>query len=468
MLSIRDQLVREASALYGFVDSISAQCSRIPQSVAFTESSTRFFQHVDHLATATKEHLAVFPEDHIEAVTEEEFHETRAELCTIRNVWKELHQFIKPATDADTLNQPTALVAAMLGRAKLLPELQDADFAIFHTDSFDYLQVNPTSIRDLIRGLAFIVGAQEFPPGLALIGIPSTQGNALFLNCLLAHEVGEYAYSQKSLNNQLQPEVEAALHTVYGDEYEKLEKTERSYFVDTILGWGRELFCDLFAVYLIGPCYTCAYVELFDLPNLLSKSGAEITKTALPRIRFYKHHPSHPFRVKYQADLLKRLDWWPHLRGIDSRSVRVLEALMELKDEDFVEAEEVGRRPLIHAFFQIVPEISSQLGKLVGALDPGVHEFGQLRQYVGYYLREGIVPSTITVDDKSAQSRLVIPSSVTLLNCFTCFYLEQIDELMQRIEGQDLGSPQQRLYWTRKLEGWTSKALVDITLFNPL
>src|SRR5229473_6928652 len=104
MASLRNQLVREVSALYGFVDSVSASCTRIPQAVSFTESSARFFQYVKQLADATKRHLADFPPKNLETVTETEFHEARDELFIIRRVWKQLHQFIKPASDADTLN----------------------------------------------------------------------------------------------------------------------------------------------------------------------------------------------------------------------------------------------------------------------------------------------------------------------------------------------------------------------------
>ena len=136
MLPLRDQLVREVSALYGFVDSVSVSCTEIPQSVAFTESSARFFRYVEQLATATKNHLAGFPPENLETASEDEFHEMRDELFTIRRVWKQLHQFIKPASDSDTLNQPTALVSAMLERTRKLPGLENADFAIYLTESF--------------------------------------------------------------------------------------------------------------------------------------------------------------------------------------------------------------------------------------------------------------------------------------------------------------------------------------------
>jgi hypothetical protein len=126
-------------------------------------------------------------------------------------------------------------VAAMFNRTRRIPGFENADFAIFHRDTFDYLQVNPTSIRDVVRELAFIVGAKEFPPGLGLIGIPNTQGGSLFLNCLVAHEIGEFVYAEKFLNNHLQPEAETALSEVLGEEYDKKTKTDKSACINTVL-----------------------------------------------------------------------------------------------------------------------------------------------------------------------------------------------------------------------------------------
>ena len=80
MLPLRNQLDREVSALYGFVDSISASCAHLPQSVAFTESSARFFRYIEQLAVATKRHLARFPSANLEGAAEDEFHEIRGEL----------------------------------------------------------------------------------------------------------------------------------------------------------------------------------------------------------------------------------------------------------------------------------------------------------------------------------------------------------------------------------------------------
>ena len=153
-------------------------------------------------------------------------------------------------------------------------------------------------------------------------------------------------------------------------------------------------------------------------PNLLDKSGAVTTTMPYPPIHFYSLHPSHPFRVKYQADLLIRLKWWPQIRDIDSRHVRILEALSELGDKDFIGADNTGAAPLVEAFFKVIPKINAHLGRIVGALDTGVHEFGQLRKHITYYFREGIVPSTIKIEVSKDKSEQAIPSSVALLNCF--------------------------------------------------
>ena len=148
------------------------------------------------------------------------------------------------------------------------------------------------------------------------------------------------------------------------------------------------------------------------------------------------------------------------------RHIRVLDALSELADKDFIGTDNAGASRLVEAFFKVIPEINAHLGKIVGALDTGAYEFGQLRKHVTYYLQEGIVPSTITIEVDKGETEQAIPSSVALLNCFACFYLEHIEKLMARVEGHEAETAEKRVYWTRKLESWTSKALEDIALLG--
>lgn len=208
MRLLRDQLQREVASLYAFVETVSSACTSPSQAVSYSESSSKFFDYIGHLAARTKAHIADF-DRHAEDNTEE-FVEARTELWTLRAAWRELHQFIKPSADADTLNQPTAMVAALVNRLHELKGFESTDFTIFHTDSFDYAQVNP-SATEAVAILARIVDAHQFPADLGLIGIPNSQGSALFLNCLLAHEIGEYAYAKRGIESRLAVDAAAAL-----------------------------------------------------------------------------------------------------------------------------------------------------------------------------------------------------------------------------------------------------------------
>jgi hypothetical protein len=89
MVSLADQLARERSALFGFVESISASCTQPPNTVAFTDPSERFFRYINQLATQTKLYLTVHPV--ATDSTDEDFQDSRQELSTIQSVWRELH-----------------------------------------------------------------------------------------------------------------------------------------------------------------------------------------------------------------------------------------------------------------------------------------------------------------------------------------------------------------------------------------
>jgi hypothetical protein len=459
-VALHDQVAREIAALYGFVESLAAACLPPPTSVAFTDASERFFQYISTLAECTKKYLASYPV----AVdgSDEDFQETRRELTTIRSAWRELHQFIKPAAEADTLNQPGALVSAMLQRVRLLPKFEDADFAIFHTDTFDYLQANPILINEAAAGLASIVGASGLSAPI-LIGIPNSQGKSVFLNCLIAHEMGHYVAGKHFLRSFLIPEIEVALAGVLGDKYTKQDLEERSSSFNLLAKWAEELFCDLFAIQLIGPCYCFAYVELFDVVTILDKDGKVASKDLPP---FYKYYPSHHFRVKHQAELLKKLDWWQHVKAIDSRYTKVMEELEKITNKQFEELETGDRKLLLKAFHNILPEISSHLGRIAGTLDPGAHQFGELWESLAQYLDNGVVPSSINVETRPGYFEKARPSPVTILNAAFRYYLERVEKLMSLIQDQDPSIAEKRVNWTNRLQSWTAKALEDVRLLE--
>jgi hypothetical protein len=464
---LRDQLQREVAYLYAFVETISRACDPPPQAVSYSESSSRFFEYVSHLAERTKTHISDFERHATD--DPEEFVEARTELWTLRAAWRQLHEFIKPSVDADTLNQPTALVAALVDRLHELKGFQSTDFTIFHTDSFDYAQVNPAATEDAVTQLARIVDAERFPANLGLIGIPNSQGNALLLNCLLAHEIGEYAYAKRGVEASLAADAAASLEKHMGENFSGKSLTVQSRLRKTVLQWAKEIFCDLFAVRLIGPCYSFAYIELFDLPNLLDKDGVLIANDAEPQIRSYSTYPSHPFRVRAQSDLLRGDGWWDLIKNMDSRHCEVLRALLELSPDAFIQAEDAAggdRTVYVKCLVDVMPEVKNQVGVVTDGIDLRLHEYVELRKPIANYLSDGIVPSTLNVEGPDGKNQEVHATPITLLNASYRFYLEGLEDLMIKIKGQDVSSAQHRAFWMKRIENWTAKALEDVALLR--
>jgi hypothetical protein len=467
--SLRAHLQHEVASLYAFVESVSRACIPAPQSVAFPESSTRFFEHVTLLAEGTKKHIIGF-ERHADD-TDDDFLEARTELWTLRAAWRELHQFIKPSADADTLNQPVAIVAALTSRVRELRGFELTDFAIFHTDSFDYSQVNPSATEDAVTSLAAVIKAKPFPTDLGLIGLPNSQGRAVFMNCLLAHEIGEYVYARRQAEPTIASEAKVALAKELGAAFTDTSETVQSRMTKTVLHWAKEVYCDLLAVRLVGPCYSFAYTELFDLPNLLDKAGVQIAdqEDAKPQLESYRLYPSHPLRVKLQSELLMEEGWWDFVDAVDSRYAAVLRVLAHLDLKKFIEAEErdaeAGRAPFLKSLIMLIPEIKKLVRSATDGIDPRIYEYSHLWRPIGEYLRKGIVPSTLIIETEGTCQE-VHPSPITLLNAAYRFYLEQIEQLMSGIRNQDQSSPESRSTWMKRVEDWTSKALEDVALLQ--
>jgi hypothetical protein len=236
MSSLRDHLEREVASLYAFVESVSAACTPAPQALAYTESSSEFFNFIIDLAKSTKEHLVGF-ERHADD-SDEEFREARGELWTLRTAWRQLHRYIKPSADADTLDQPTALIDGMVSRLHLLSGFETTRFTIFHTDTFDYLQVNPGAISGAVAELARVVGARPLRDNLGLIGLPNSQGKSLFMNCLLAHEIGEYVYAKRGVEAVLAGAAAIAVPSKLGAQFQNATPADQRQLKAVVIKWA--------------------------------------------------------------------------------------------------------------------------------------------------------------------------------------------------------------------------------------
>jgi hypothetical protein len=455
-MDFRDQIAHEISSLETFVDYVAAPCLRISRSVAFIDSSERFFQYIADLARSTFQHLRSL---RLETMEGDDFDANRQQLKTIRNAWKDLHPFIRSATASDTLSMPSALLQSLVRRVHEIKGFQNIEFVLFHTDEFNYLQVKPTTFRLVVNKVALTLGGREFDRDTALIGMPSSQSSALFMNCLLAHEIGHFAFDRKSLLGMIKAEAEEAV------KLEKIEQKDQNLAVEIIANWSEELFCDLFAVMLLGPCYVFAYVDLFDLSNLVTREGLLSEPKLAETTLFYWEHPSHIFRVQQQAQLLRSIGWWDQIKQNNSRCIKLLEQLLTLDLTKFRDGEPV-KQIAIQAFIRILPEVHRFVGECVGALDPCVHDYEVIQTHVRKYLRNGVVPSTIMVENETGGVTKVHPTEMTTINAGSVFYLEEIGSLLKDFGGPTPDDILRRKHWMNKIESWTAKALGDLQLLS--
>lgn len=451
-------LRHDLTALYAFIDSIVQGVAARRGCTAYSPATVRFLDFVAKLADSSKKYLSAWS-----AIDSEEFEDRREDLGTIRAAWKDLHLLIKPALDADTLQVPSAVIDGIIRRFRELPECYSTDFALFHTSEFNYVQVRTADLKRIAgKFKKLILDAPEFPPDLGLIGIPYSQGRTAFANCLVAHEMGHYKYRGSTLEIGLKAKIDAAFRSLPSSVDQERDDASKDALIKRLTLWAEEIFCDLFGVMLIGPCYSHAYIEAYDLTAILDSSGAISNERLLPRLEFYDKYPSHIYRLQQQSSLLRGSQWWANISRGSSRSSILLNQTQGISiDTHIMENRVQGRYiPLLEA---ILPEVNKAIGEAFDGVDDEFVSFSRLNRTVQDYLANGVVPSTLNV--RVGNDVMAIPASpVVLLNSGMDFYLNRVDELIRSIRGEDEGLFGRRLHWIRRIEEWIAKAIEDESL----
>jgi hypothetical protein len=229
--------------------------------------------------------------------------------------------------------------------------------------------------------------------------------------------------------------------------------------------WAEEIFCDLFGIMLIGPCYTYAFIEAYDLSVVLDSSGAILDEMVPHLLQFYDTYPSFIFRLQQQSVLLRGLPWWDRIDQNPSRSSSLLKAMQGIPMETHVEGNR-AQGANIRVLEAILPDIRQAIGIAFDRVDDGFAEFYQLNPTVQNYLANGVVPSTLNVrTGKGPEEVTTMPvSPLVLLNSGMEFYLTHIDKLMRSIPEEDEKLFDRRLHWIRRIEEWIAKAIEDMSL----
>ena len=361
----RDHLRHDLTALYAFIESVVGGAARRP-SAAYGPAANEFFKFVNALATTCRDYIADW-----KVADADEFEHKRPELEEIRGHWRELHKLIKPAFDADTLQVPSAVVDGIARRFRELPDCEKTEFALFHTAEFNYMHVHTAALRGTAKSFRAIVpNAPKFPDDLGLIGMPYSQGRTAFANCLVAHEMAHYRYRGTALESKLKSRVSSAFNSL-PDNIDQMHKdallkkladpVKKDILIKQMTLWAEEIFCDLFGIMLIGPCYTYAFIEAYDLSVVLDSSGAILDEMVPHLLQFYDTYPSFIFRLQQQSDLLRGLPWWACIDRNPSRSASLLKAMQGIAMEKHVIGNE-SQGANIRVLEAILPDIRQAIG----------------------------------------------------------------------------------------------------------
>ncbi len=105
-----DDLIRDSASLQRLIRSIYVQRDEVDRN--HRDASVEFLKYITELGQKTEQYLHRFassppdPDPRLAAVD-------RANLATLRNFWFDLHDFVQPSRDADTLHSPTVLIAQL-------------------------------------------------------------------------------------------------------------------------------------------------------------------------------------------------------------------------------------------------------------------------------------------------------------------------------------------------------------------
>ncbi|MGO9316480.1 MAG: hypothetical protein ACLPXT_12235 [Terracidiphilus sp.] len=463
MSNIQDQVRQDAASLHAFVCSVSDKCERRNGAVSYPEPSERFFSYISELAAKTKSYLQA--EIEIPDKTPEDCLDLRRDIAILQAGWGFMHQFVKPVLDADTLKLPTAFLQGLIARFQDIPRYSSTDFIFYHSSQLNYFNVKLGVFKPRADQISRFVDGPKFPENLGLIGIPYSQSSSLFINCLIPHEMGHYVFGELSLRKLFCKSIEETLINCLGN---SVTGGMRTALIECIANWVEELFCDLFAVRLMGFCFSLAFVELFNSATALDdKSKYQESKEAL---EFDPNYPSNLFRLRQQVAVLKSDGWWEELQKTDSHYVRTLEVAYKLKEDSFsfeviTSDKSYNSQQVVETFFGILPNVIKELDAITGDILDGSALWKSRGKLIEEYLKNGVVPSSLI--PKSGYEP-VFPSPVALINASYRYYVDvkSLPKFLSSIEDTNCNSIGELSYWVRRVEMWTVKAIEDVILLS--
>ena len=365
----------------------------------------------------------------------------RPALAIYGGNWATIHSYVKPATDAHSLTTPDPLLR--FASAEVERVLQ-ADIVVLLTSEFMYFQ---KALRDPAAGLDPV-----FPPNRGFIELPYSQGTGFFLNLNIFHELGHFLYQLRSSEDHpIISSLNATMSQVLKAEprLSRLPPEDMASVNDIIEVWTEELFCDLFAIRLIGPAFTFALIDFLWLAGLM-QGGTEK--------EFNAEHPAPALRLKQHVLQLQRDGWWAGLQATRLQHVRLMQQLSRESDYVFnIDYDPPVQKAVGTAFLSLLKPIRDSVASLTSHIRLREHarDFETHRRHIQTCLSNGIVPSATALGSNR-------PGPIATINASYLFVLERLPRLMSKLSDVKRTSATDRAKCYRMVEAWTMKALEDL------
>ncbi len=445
-------LRHDAAVVHRFVDFIGEYCKEQERSQTYVDASGLFFQYVEELASGVKKALG--REVRLAKRFPFRLPILRRNMLALKFYLGLLHLLIKPAADAHTLTIPAPLIDFASQQLLGIKGMNQSNIVILLTPEFMYFQRPHTHVKEQARIIRTFIPGAIFPAKLGFIELPYSQGPSFFTNLAIYHEIGHFVYEELSTQTPIHPDI-LALQSITDRSLRKLFKGRqvRALAAKIIENWTKEIFCDLFAIRLLGPAFSFALVEMLGMLGFLSRKVS---------VKFNPTHPAAAFRFAEHVNMLRADSWWEAIANIDPDQKKLIERLAKIPRASYrfyIDDRTPGPPSLVTTFLDfVVPAIRKLIRQITPNAERAVKQFNETRNHIEECLRVGVVPHTTNSSS---------PDPVSIINASFCFYLTALPEVIKKFEGDKAQDNVARYSeWTKRLEMWTMKAVEDSQIQN--
>lgn len=437
-------LVHDAAVLHRFVDFLEEYCKEQKRSQSYVDASGLFFDYVEKLAQGIKRMLA--KEIDRAARFPNRLPLLRRQFLTLKYYLRLLHALLKPAADAHTLTIPAPLIDLASEQIQRVDSMRNSKIVILLTPEFMYFQEPHTRIKEQATIVESFVPDAIFPSQLGFIELPYSQGPSFFTNLAIYHEIGHFVFEE--LTRMAHPGVQA-LRSATNSSLKKIFHGRQIFAIvrRIVDDWIQEIFCDLFAIRLMGPAFSFALVEILGMLGFLSRKAA---------VKFSPTHPASACRFAEHVNMLEEDSWWNAISDIHADQKDLLKRLSDIPRTSYrfyVDDNTLGSQSLVEAFVDfVIPAIRKLVREITPSPARAVKRFQEARQGIEDCLRAGVIPHS--------PSKNVDP--ISIINSSFCFCLTSLSDVIEKFEGHaGTSDVTKQSLWTKRLEMWTMKAVED-------